>query len=550
MLDTEKQLYDILTFLGTVHPYLNSSGNKHCIEIRALSREEEYDFQLSKSLNIWKIDGTSTNLLKEFLEKHNGRHYCLYYSVFTFDYNMKAKTKAGKDVMKGHIASESAKFTEEIVLDFDDTSYERYLEIDKLLTDIGIDALWVHTGHGYHCHLLLNERLYDKKALLQSVYLFKSKGFNIDTACVDSARVMRLPSTINYKCMTSVKYKEERINPPITSICKESYKRYGFNELIEKISKLETVSKDDEELFLKFMEEKPEEVESNTNEIKQLVYPYLDGIDLPIPIKKILAYTPEGYRNLAFGFLIKYFKQYLKLSRDRIKNILRIWCLEACEPPIDIDRDFSRLYNINGLNYTSKLAQKYGIIDFNEITNREDIFISNDVLKDIDSFSAPEYRVYLAVKMIEHLEQVPTIKNIAQVLDISERALQPSLVSVSKGKHIYRNKGNRTLKESYSYHSTKIVSISNGYTKVSYNDLLSYIKELNGNEARVFMYMKYKCFETGKCFYSQESLGEALDLKQNTISTIMKNLESKFFIKIEKTIISKNVHYCNYILLR
>ena len=76
------------------------------------------------------------------------------------------------------------------------------------------------------------------------------------------------------------------------------------------------------------------------------------------------------------------------------------------------------------------------------------------------------------------------------------------------------------------------------------------MEELKDNELKLYMYMTSKCFETGQCFFSQSTLGEILNLKQNTISTLMKGLSNKYFIQIHKQAITKYISYCTYTLLR
>jgi len=151
---------------------------------------------------------------------------------------------------------------------------------------------------------------------------------------------------------------------------------------------------------------------------------------------------------------------------------------------------------------------------------------------------------------LEHIEEPTTIKNIANVLDISTRALSPTINSLAKTKHLFKHKANRREKQQYTYYTSKIIRISKGYTRLSFNDIKSYLSELNNNEIKVYMFMLSKCFDTYQCYFSQETIGEQLDLKQNTISNIMKNLQKKYFIKITKTHITKHVFYCTYTLLR
>ena len=130
----EVQLEEIKYFLLKVHPYLENPNNTECIEIRPISREKDYDFKLSKPLNIWKIDDKSIDLLRNFLEIHKDKYYCLYYSIFNFDYEAPTKRK-------GYITSSTVGFTEEIVIDFDNINENTFLDYKNKLEKIGIYGL-------------------------------------------------------------------------------------------------------------------------------------------------------------------------------------------------------------------------------------------------------------------------------------------------------------------------------------------------------------------------------------------------------------------------
>lgn len=140
-------LDEILDFLSLTHPSLLKADGS-CVEIRPIIRDGVYDYQRSKSLNLFNLNEKSIERLNDFLNFHQGQRTCIYYSIFAYDYDKEAFTKTGKKAVKGKITSEAALFTEEIVLDFDDINEE---EFDKLLirfVQLDLDALWVFTGHG------------------------------------------------------------------------------------------------------------------------------------------------------------------------------------------------------------------------------------------------------------------------------------------------------------------------------------------------------------------------------------------------------------------
>jgi len=252
--------------------------------------------------------------LREFLKRHNGKPDCLYYSVFTYDNNKKSVTKEGKASKPGKITSSAAIYAEEIAIDFDGIGFEEYTNLVDRFEDLGIYALWVFTGHGYHAHILLNEALKDKNLLRRLVYKFRSKGFDCDNACVDPARVMRLPGTFNNKCFQDDYYIAERANPPWCEVVQSSQERYSLDAIMKKLDSLPTVNTEDEKLFVelagsapsksssKQSNSKSEEIEDSIV-VKRIEYPYISQFEMPAAVEKMLAYTPHGYRKKLWDFL-------------------------------------------------------------------------------------------------------------------------------------------------------------------------------------------------------------------------------------------------------
>lgn len=551
----QEQVQTIVSFLRAVHPFLDKPNQYECIEIRPISRSG-YEYNLAKPLNLWNLNEKSIERLKEFLKLHNGKPYCLYFSVYTFDFDKIAYTKDGKVAQKGRITSDTAVFTQEIALDFDGFSYDEYINTVDAFEELDIYAVWTHTGHGYQAHILLDKPLMDKKALHKLVYLFRSKGFDADPSCIDAARLMRLPYTFNCKCFADDTYIEERDNPPLCELLQESISRYSYEELEQKLSQLKTVREEEYVEQLKIKTSSTTKMVDNKDVVLQKTdYPWLHRFDIPEPVCKMLAKTPHGYRNKVFGFLIRYFKSYLKLSKLQIKEILDIWSTTACSPAYDItefETDFQRFYYRNGLNFDTSLAKQFGYIDFgNQIRlQKQDILLPTDFLKKLDELDSKAVRLYLAIKLLEHVEKETNIENLAELLKLSTRAIHPTLQDLIKNKFIYVIKGNQTRKIPNQYVVSKIVSsLSEGYLKISYNDAKAYITELGKGEIKLYLFMLYK-FYSGDCFMSQTHLGEFIGLSQNRVSEITTKLAEKDFLSIEHVPITDKVYFCRYTLLR
>lgn len=573
----EEQALTILRFLKSVHPGLMAdNGFRPSVELRPIPRGEK-TFMLTKSLVIWDLSEKTEKRLRTFLERHNGQATCLYYSVFTYDNNKQTLTSKGTPAKPGKITVANAISAEEIALDFDGIGFEEYIELSEAFEDLGIFAYWVGTGHGYHAHILLNEALSDKDLLKRFVYKFRSKGFFCDSACIDPARIMRLPGTFNNKCFADEDYAHERDNPPYCVVVQESEERYGLDELMEKLDSLPTVSKEDEDAYLGVAvtpskatsaagEKEPESVScdpvpADGITVRKIEYVHLARFDLPPAVEKMLAYTPKGLRNKALGFMVGFFKQQYKMGMKLILETLELWRKEACVPaydPKEFRDDFARFYE-RSLKYDPALAKQYGAIDFKGLIQlrKREIHIPQKFFEDFAKLDGKEVRAYLAIKMLEHVEEPTTQENIANTLGISDRALRPTIQSLTKGRHCYMKKGNARAGVPTTYHTNRINSSHKGYLTIGYNDIRAYLTELceqSGRtratgELKLHLYMHWK-FSNKECFMSQENLGKNIGAEQNSISVMVYRLQEKHFIKIEKIQQSAFLESCIYTLLR
>jgi len=574
-LTKQEQLDTICTFLSLVHPSLvtPTEGFRPCVEIRPITRGFK-DYNLSKSLNLWDLSKESISRLEEFLALHHDQPTCIYYSVFSYDNHMKSTTKRGTQAKSGKITVASAIDTCEIALDFDGIGFEEYTDLADKLEEMGIYALWVFTGHGYQAHILLNEPLRDKAILKNFVYLARAKGFNCDPACVDPARVMRLPGTRNNKCFAEkTSYEYERKDPPQCRITMESEERYSIGKLISSFESLPTVSEEDEKVYLNGTKEpKPAKTtpakkagktsktaDDVTLEVRRVEYPYIQDFDLPEAVSKMLSYAPEGYRNRVLGSLMKYFTKQHRLGKEALHQIFSIWAEEACDPAYaedEFEADFSRFYYFGGLNYDPSLARMYGPIDFTGLIElrKKDLFIPHKFFKAFGELSGQAVRLYLAIKMFEHTNEDCTMEALTKLLDLSDRAIRTTMRELTDKHMVYAKNGVRKLKVPNTYHTDHFVSAKEGYMSFSYNDIKAYVTELykdgsHGNgELKIYLYLRWK-FYSGNIFVSQSTLGEALGLAQNSISVIVNRLQDRHFLKIEKKYYNR-MESCRYTLLR
>lgn len=570
----EEQLECISEFLGFVHPSLiHGAGFRPCVELRPINRGEE-DYMRSKSLMLWDLNSESINRLRTFLERHNGYPSCLFYSVFSYD-NHGTPATGKKDSGKSkRIHAGLALGTSEIALDFDNITVSEYHELVDRFESLGIYAIWVFSGHGYQAHILLDTELQDKDILYRCVYKFRSKGFPCDPACVDPARLMRLPYTYNCKCFKDSAYAEELEEPPFCNILQGSSTRYALADIFNKLNTLPTVSPEDEMICLaqenkaekatstaSGKQKKAQQPSENAFAVRKIEYPYISNYDLPVPVTKMLAYTPHGVRNKVLGYLIRLFKMQYRLSKGQIFEILSIWAASACEPaydPDDLKTDFTRLYyDYNGLGYDATLAKIFGVIDHQEIITlrKKSIIIANAFFRDFNTLDGKVVRLYLAIKMLEHIEEPATVNKLSEILDISVRALRPTLQEFVASGHGFITQGNRRRGLPDEYHTHRGYSIQDGYMTFSYNDIKAYVTELFDSSSRahgelkLYLWMRWK-FYSGEIFMSQTNLGQNINVAQNTISGITRRLETKHFIKIRKSKKYNCFESCEYELLR
>lgn len=570
--ELEVQIKTVLHFLCLVHPSLVSDDkHKSCVELRPIVRGEK-NFQLMRSCNIWDLSEKSVARVRAFLTKHNGAPTCLFYSVFTYDNNMKTMNSAGQLTKPGRICAASAVDTSEIALDFDHIGFEEYTELVDRFEELGLYALWTSTGHGYHAHLLLRDALADKEILRRLVYKFRSKGFDCDSVCVDPARVMRLPGTFNKKYLVDEDYAAESASPHRCSIIQESTERYTAEAILEALEKLPTVSSEDEELYLansqKVTAERTQKAGTKvakpdsapTDILKRIEYPYMADYDLPEAIQRILAYTPKGFRNQCLGYLIRFLKGHFKLSKSQIVEILTLWSREACSPaydPKEFKTDFSRLYyDYNGLSYTPEMTRRFGQLDTGALVQvrKKDIAIPNKLFRAMAELDGTAVRLYLGIKMLEHQDTAATQAALSELLGISTRALRPTIQALEKSGFAYRVAGNRKLGIPFSYRTSHIINRSDGYMTFSYNDVKAYVTELydDGSRAngalKLFLFFRWK-FYSGDIYMSQTNLGEHIGVHQTTISQMVSKLEELHFIKVTK-VRKSFMESCEYTLLR
>lgn len=193
------------------------------------------------------------------------------------------------------------------------------------------------------------------------------------------------------------------------------------------------------------------------------------------------------------------------------------------------------------------------LVNRTENALRAYIYIPINFFRDFNNLNGKEVRLYLAIKMLEHIEEQTTQETLSKLLGISDRALRQSLQRLNNRGHCFNKKGNSRQRIPSTYHSSHLISSQDGYMMFSYNDLSVYINELCEQKERtranselvLYLFFCYK-FYSGEINMSQAKIGKEISLTQPAISQIINRLQKKHFIKVN---ITDSGTY-EYILLR
>lgn len=560
----EKQLNKQIRFLKAVYPWLAEDNYQDgAIELRPIKRDIEAKY--IKSYNTWRLEEKDINSLRDFLKLINGQGYCLYYSLFTFDYT---KT-SGKQ--KGKINNQNALYTSILGMDFDDMTLEEFQAEKKKLIDLGIETIDVFTGHGFQSLILLKEKVFDKEIIKKFTELLTSKGFKVDGAITDCARVFRMPYSFNCK---SLDIKNKHFNQGIKPTTDISWteKRYNLVDVFKALNTLPTVIEQTNpltEIDIKTIKTEPvtiaeKKVElDKIKEIKNikienlnsLYGEYIDVERLPEPVQKMLQGTQSGLRNKVMLFIIPFFRNSLGLNIQTIKGILTIWG-SLCTPNLNkeyIEKETDRIYKYGFKGqqgkYSEELRKAYGYLEFNKFTRQNKILIPNSIFDDFDVINDGAVRIYLAMKLTEQIEGIKefTKQDIQQSANIVERTLERNIKDLVAMGYIGKRKSNRRQGEQYIYYINPYFSSVNGFTMLENILVKSMLNELTDGEMKLYSYL---CMMIGNskndCWASQKYLAKKIGKKgQNAISMMTDNLQLKKYIT-KKTIDKDGVKHCIY----
>lgn len=565
----KEQLDEIVRFLSLVHPSLLQADADACVELRGIARDYHVvPFVIRRqSFSTWQLRDKDISMMGEWLSNRNGLPICLYYSAFTYNYGKQTYTKSGKVAQKGKITVDGAMFVEELPLDFDHCDEILMHQYDSMLRDIGIHALWTSSGHGYQCHILLADRIYNKELFKFLVHLVISKGFtHVDPACQDAARVMRLPYTFNCKCFEShSKYISERSNPPMCHVVKANCERISYDKLVEAFMSLPTVDEKEFNIALTIRDaalghrnsksdtearkqsvRKEQEIPEYPTEIKKAIK---DG-NIPEAVVNALTYTPQGCRHDTLIFLINFLSRYVGLSAAVVRKTLTIWNETACTPSLDnFDCEYSAAWLGNRKYNLKKVAKQHGkngyidLAGYNAVKRKSEIKIPNTLFDAISDIGTACMKVFIALGMAEHDTKSCTVEEIAEYAHFSCVTTRKCLKALKSKGFVYVIQGHRSAGVPDTYHLNRVYAPSVGYYSLRYLVAEKYMT-LHQTELCLLLLLDRECNKQEKAIVCQSQIGKLLGSSQQNVSRLMSDLVRKGFITIDHEYVDKVICRC------
>lgn len=573
----DKQAEKQIRFMKAVHPQLaDEHWNEGRVELRPVKRDPSIREYL-RSFGTWHLGEKDTSELKKFLQIVNGKGVDLYFSSFAFDYHLEVFKKDGKKYEKGKVNNENALFTSILAMDFDGITAEEFHSQKQRLIELGIETIDIFSGHGFQSFILLNHRVTDKDIYKKFTALMLAKGFKVDEALQDPARVLRMPYSFNCKALDSKSKYYSATKPEIVPTTEVSWteKRYHITEVFEKLITLPDVIKQMEslsEIELNSIQTSPLsgadkilKKERNKREIEvvgeikvetlKAVYSMLDFERLPDTVQKMLAGSQEGLRNKVMMFIIPFLRNSLGLNIQTIRDVMVCWG-ERCSPSLDAshifketDRIYAKDFKGKHGKYTEELRGAYGYLEFENYTKKNKLIISNDFFDDLSVLSDCATRIYLAMKLGESLEGIKNFSklDIQRYAQISERTLERNMKELVLKGHVTKRRGNRRAGEGYVYYLNPFFNSVSGFTTLENATVKLMLNDLTDGELKLYSFLSKIVSQKGAdCWASQKYIAQKIGKKgHDSISKMTASLHKKEFVT-KKTIDRNGIKHSIY----
>lgn len=572
-----KQIEKQVKFLKAIYPFLeDNEWQNGGIELRPIKRSKELKY--IRSFNCWRLQENDIKELYDFMEKGiNGRPFCLYYSTYTFDNKVDVPTK-----QKDKINTENALFTTILVMDYDGMTYEEFLKHKQRLLDLGLETIDIYSGHGIQSIILLDKKVYDTKLLYRWTNLLIRKGFPVDPAIIDCARLFRMPYSFNCKAFDpNNKYYSANPTAVATTDVAWTEKRYSLVDVFRKIQSLEDVipSYDGEDekieadnliakqasISVSSKKAEKEKKEKHILEVKNIKieevkqeYKILPDVEmLPNAFVKMLYRTPGGVRNETLLFLVPFLQNKLGLSIEKIKQVMKIWgsrCLPSFDPDF-INSEVNRLLKYDykekyGL-YTSGMIKAFGFFEFDQMkfTRENKVLIPNAIFNDMSTISDGAFRIYLSLLLDKSLngQKNYSQEDICKLANIKRATFYKHIKDLTAFGYITKVKSSIAKKkgEEYIYYLNPYTSVRDGYTLIERATIKIMLIECTDAEIKLYAYLCKMLNSEAVVFASQKYLAEKIGKSQNRVSELTDSLgEKRYLTKTTEKI--KNIFHSSY----
>lgn len=564
--------------IARMHPELiDGTSGEHCVEIRSIIRKpnkKDVCDKPGRSFHLWKADEKSKKRFVEWYEKHIfNKGACLFISVHNFDSTIEALRENGKKYKKYSINSFNQKSCRVLVADLDNVSSQENNMFDDDMKKLKIPFESIQTSeNGYQKRIYLKEIVNDEYAVAKFTKLLFCKGYKVDIKLINRGQVVRLKGTTNNKCFSN-NFPNRSQQFEVTSVI-QTDEKISIRDLWRKINLLPTLKYDYkiEEIDDYLIEDVNEDKVIKSNEYDEnyfkemysrVIKPdYLKSLQKPI--KRMLIDAKEGYTDGVILFLIPYFKNTLNLSFEEVYKIFEVWGRINNYTELDkIERIYYTEYKKGFGAYSQELAKKYGSIDFrkdydtvikindNTINVKPNIF-EKDIYIELDKTALKVFMAFLfeykAIgKITWSLSEVIKYNNISKPTAIKclKNLTENQCIACTENFKT-KDKGNE-----YTLMKTYIAVKTERRVEFTLSEIRDMIKTLKGNEIKLYIYIKYMVLKSVESIYygNQKDIGERIGMSQQTVSDILKSLNKKRFINIEKITVNNISESNSYTLL-
>lgn len=401
----------------------------------------------------------------------------------------------------------------------------------------------------------------------------------MDSALVDSARVLRMPYSFNCKAFDPKNKRYDSNNPQAIATTDIGWteKRYSVTDIFAKIQSLPDVIPTSKGEFEKNMGEicnavqKPitekakkqdkEKRESLIIEVKNVKieevkkeYPMLPYVDkLPEPLIKMLYRTPQGIRNSTMLFLVPFLKNTLGFNVKKIKEVLSVWC-RRCSPQLplefvisEVDRLLSYEFKGKCGVYNKDMTKAFGFFEFNEYSRENKVRVPNEFFKDMSAMEDGSFRIYLALLLDKsnHKQRNYTCNEICELSGIKRSALYLNFKDLITMGYLCKKRACKKNGEEYEYYLNPFLSAKEGFTLVDKATIKLMLQELSNAEMKLYGYLCSLFNSQNKINVGQERLAEVIGKSRNRVCELTNGLHDKGFLN-KTTMKVQNVLYCTY----